>query len=172
MKRFFKLLIISLLLFTGVNSYPSTRDEKKALEDIEILFLKEDYKAVDSRCNRFLRDFKRSRLKKRVQYLHGMAYEKVNEKEVRKEEIKKDEYKKAEEIYYIVQIGAFEDYKNAVKLKRELNRKGFECIVIKIPAETGLLYKVRAGKFSNQDNAERLVADLKRRGYNPEIITE
>ena len=159
MKKIFLIFIIITFFCLNFNSFAYDRNEKKALEKIEALFLKEDFQAVKTKCDRFLRDYRRSRLTRRVRHLREIATEKIEDKD-------------KEGSYYIVQIGAFKKYKNAIKLKRSLRKQGFDSVILKVRKGRRIFYRVRAGKFRKLENARNLVRSLKRKGHSSEIINE
>ncbi|MCK4463149.1 MAG: SPOR domain-containing protein [Candidatus Omnitrophica bacterium] len=169
MKKIFLVFVIITFFCLNFNSSAYDRNEKRALEKIEALFLKEDFQAVKTKCDRFLRDYRRSRLRRKVRNLRDIATRKLSEKNTRYA-IRDTQYEK--ELYYIVQIGAFKKYKNAVKLKRSLGRQGFDSVILKVRKGKRIFYRVRAGKFRKLENARNLVRSLKKKGYSSEIINE
>lgn len=66
---------------------------------------------------------------------------------------------------YKVQTGAFGAKRNAEKLQKDLEAKGFDTFIIK----EGKLYKVQCGAFSQADNAQTLAAKLNKHGYQTYI---
>lgn len=170
MKKIIPLIITMIFFCANLNSFGYDRREKMAFEEIETLFLKEDFKSVKTKCDRFLRNYRNSRLRKRVQQLRDIASKKISGVSEKKEILKKED--KEKEIYYIVQIGAFKKYNNALKLKRSLKKRGFDSVILKVRKNRQIFYRVRAGKFKYLENAENLVRGLKKKGYTSEIINE
>ncbi len=173
MKKIFVLFISIMMLCVTFNSFAYERNEKRALEKIEALFLKEDFQAVKTKCDRFLRDYRRSRLRRRVRYLRGIANRKITNYKLQinsKFQIPNSKYDL--EPYYIVQIGAFKKYKNAVKLKQKLKKQNFDSVILKVRKGKRIFYRVRAGKFRKLENARNLLRSLKKKGYSSEIINE
>lgn len=68
---------------------------------------------------------------------------------------------------YRVQVGAYRDRSNAVRLVEQLQREGFPAFLI---LDKGL-YKVQVGAFENMDNAVRMEQRLRQEGYNTFITT-
>lgn len=68
---------------------------------------------------------------------------------------------------YRVQVGAYRDRSNAVRLVEQLQREGFPAFII---LDKGL-YKVQVGAFENMDNAVRMEQRLRQEGYNTFITT-
>lgn len=68
---------------------------------------------------------------------------------------------------YRVQVGAYTDRRNAVRLVEQLQREGFPAFLI---LNNGL-YKVQVGAFENMDNAVRMEQRLRQEGYNTFITT-
>lgn len=67
---------------------------------------------------------------------------------------------------YKVQIGAFRDRNNALKLESELKKKGYSTFVVYEKS----LYKVQCGAFKDKSNAINLSNKLKADGYDTYII--
>lgn len=179
MRRYVKIIICAVVISfcAGVYSpHAAARDEKRAFDRIEELFLKEDFKAAKRNCNRFLRNYKKSGLKKRVIYLRDISTKKISsesdQKSVDQDIEGVNDRIRQEDIYYIVQAGAFKKYRNAKKLKRSLKKKGFDVVILKVRRGTSIFYRVRAGKFKELKNAKQLVKDLKKKGYTSEIVNE
>lgn len=74
--------------------------------------------------------------------------------------------------FYIIQLGAFNELRNAKKLVRKLSRKKHDSYIQKARKGGKVLYRVRGGKFSNKYYARRLVRKLKRDGFPAKIIVE
>lgn len=71
-----------------------------------------------------------------------------------------------------VQVGCFNNKRNAERLVKKLSREGYESY---IPAPTGSgdkLYRVKVGSSLSKDEASRLAAKLKRGGYNTKICAD
>ena len=73
-------------------------------------------------------------------------------------------------ILYRVQTGAFRNWKNAEKLKADLEKKGFDAFITTVDVD-GLLYRVQVGAFSNRSNATAMVIRLKSAGFDAFIIS-
>ena len=169
MKNICLFLIIIAIVFTGFNTLAYERDEKRALESIQVLLLKGDYGRAADECDDFLREYRGSKYRSKAKHYKDIALKKTSkDRETPETRVQKPE----KETYYIVQIGAFDSYKNATKLKRELKRKKFDSVIIKVRRGSKIFYRVRAGKFQYLTNARKLAKDLKRKGYASEIINE
>lgn len=70
---------------------------------------------------------------------------------------------------YRVQLGAFRKEDNAVKLKKELQIKGFQAFVTTVDL-AGILYRVQVGAYSQKNNAEAMKKRLKDAGYDSVIV--
>jgi len=162
-------IIVIIFCFTVCNTYAYESDEKRDVEKIEELILREDFASAKARCERFLRNYRKSRLSKRVVALKDIAVKKLSGKGIEEETIYQP---KKKNIYYIVQAGAFKKYRNAKKLKRSLNRKKIDAVILKIKRGRTVLYRVRVGKFRELKNAKRLVRNLKKKGFTADIINE
>ena len=172
MKRIFLLFIAIAFLCFSPNSFSYERDERRAFQEIETLMLKGDYGEVKSKCDRFIRDYRRGRLRSKVYSLRKKAIKKIESDESAR--VSASSAAQVEDLpsdtYYIIQVGAYKKYNNAYKVKRELKRQKIDSIIIKTKKNGKTLYKVSAGKFRNLDNAEKLLKRLKKKGYAAEII--
>jgi len=72
-----------------------------------------------------------------------------------------------EEVFYRVQVGAFRDRNNAVRLRDELEMKDYPAFII---MKDGL-YLVQVGAFRNLGNATRMEGILRNAGYQTYITT-
>jgi len=188
-KKVIHIIFIAVIFFNCVYAGASTRDEMRAIEKIEELMLKGEYTTAKRKCSRFLRDYRTSRLRKKVKGLRYKCEKKVKGmKDIYEYESKtpppevtrvpasytktRAPEKKKQAAFYIVQVGAFKSKTNANKMRRSLKRKGFDAIIIKDSLSGRTLYKVRAGKFRELKNARRLVRNLKRKRFTAEIINE
>lgn len=171
MRKILIFIIVIIFCFTGCNTSAYESDEKKDVEKIEELILREEFATAKTRCERFLRKYRKSQLSKRVEALKDITVKKLSGEGEGIEEEAIYEPKK-EDIYYIVQAGAFKKYRNAKKLKSSLNRKKFDAVILKIRRGRSVFYRVRVGKFIELENAKRLVRNLKKKGYTADIINE
>ena len=74
--------------------------------------------------------------------------------------------KEADDVLYKVQVGAFGVKANAENLKKELEAKGIDAIIVQM----GDLYKVQTGAYRNKVNAENMKQKLEAMGYKPIIV--
>lgn len=156
--------------------------ETRGIERIEAHILKGDYNRAKRECDRFLRDYRGSRARRRVKELRGIAIRKMKGESdvavIAKEGTRVTPRKavsparSAPTTYYIVQVGAFGKYLNAKRVRRSLKRKGFDAIISKTRRGGKTIYRVRAGKFSKIENAKRLVKELRKKGFQADIIDE
>ena len=65
-----------------------------------------------------------------------------------------------DETGYAVQVGAFEDYGNALALMEELENDGFEPVIVSEDP-----YRVQLGEADNRSEAESVLEDLIGSGY-------
>ena len=66
---------------------------------------------------------------------------------------------------YAVQVGAFNNYDNALSLKNELVNKGFEVVITE-----GKPHKVRVGPSPEKAGAEKIKEEIETIGYNGFVI--
>ena len=62
---------------------------------------------------------------------------------------------------FVVQVGAFNKYNNALTLKKELESKGFQVVVTE-----GVPYKVQLGASTNRNESEKVEQEVESMGYN------
>ena len=77
----------------------------------------------------------------------------INDKQNEVEQIKGE--------VFVVQVGAFKNYENAIDLKGELESEGFQVIVTEVSP-----YKVQLGATTNREEAERTEDKVESLGYN------
>lgn len=65
---------------------------------------------------------------------------------------------------YFIQVGAFSNLTDAVRLKSNLAQKGYNTHIETDSSGSQELYKVRLGPYAMKDQADRTLADLKRAG--------
>ena len=166
LKRVTLFILIVSVLCGGINAFCYERDERRALEKIEELILREKCRSAERRCDRFLHDYKRSRLRKRVEDLKRIALKKIYGD--KQGEI--DRGAPEGVTYYLVQVGYFKKRNNARKLKNALLRKGFDAAILEVKEGRKTFYRVMAGKFRQSYNAQQLVKRLEGRGYTADIV--
>ena len=173
------ILICFILSFSIISdiSYASARRDFGKIEE---LYLREDYIGAQKKIDRYLKENRGGRQRRKVKEYKDAIERKLCLLEADKQNIEianktivveEEDYIREPE-YYIVQVGAFSSYKNASKQARLVKRKGFDVILLKITDSNGIIYKVRAGKFQNENNAKKLVRKLRLRGFNADIVEE
>ena len=69
---------------------------------------------------------------------------------------------------YVLQIGSFEDYKSADRIKASLALNGLEAYIQKITVEgQGDFFRVRIGPYEQFDDMQEIGATLSQLGYQP-----
>jgi len=66
---------------------------------------------------------------------------------------------------FTVQVGAYGDRHNAIRISRQLKNDGFPVYVYRDEGDPDALYKVVVGKFKDLHNADKLVEKLKTSGF-------
>lgn len=64
-----------------------------------------------------------------------------------------------------VQVGAFSQRENAIRLRDQLSEAGHEAVITSGPP-----FRVQTGAFSSRDNAERLMNTLRSEGFEATIV--
>ena len=71
---------------------------------------------------------------------------------------------------FTIQIGAFSDRKNAVKLKTKLEKEYTKAHIQPHDSGRKIYYRVRVGDYANLDEAERFEQKLIKGGYREAFI--
>lgn len=72
--------------------------------------------------------------------------------------------------HFVIQVGAFVDKKNALKLVRALQKDGESPDLVVEKQNGKRFYKVRIGEFEGRNNAESKLEDLLAKGYPARIF--
>ena len=76
-----------------------------------------------------------------------------------------------QKIFYRVQVGAFNEYANADRYRKSINKVlGAECLVVKAFINNKQIYRVQLGAFTEFENAKKYEFGLQRRGIAAFII--
>jgi|GEM_PF-863452 tetratricopeptide (TPR) repeat protein len=70
--------------------------------------------------------------------------------------------------FFTIQIGAFDELKNALQMKRGLQKK-FDPYTVQETRNGVTLYKIRIGRFRNRQDAEKVAVKLREEGYPAKI---
>ena len=70
---------------------------------------------------------------------------------------------------YSVQVGCFNDKKNADEIHANLTKKGFDAYIYQSDRADEPKYRVRVGRLSSSDEAQELEAKLKMAGFSTKI---
>ncbi len=78
---------------------------------------------------------------------------------------------------YFVQVGAFKNQMNALRLQRELNTNynatNYQAIISEKQGESGPFYRVRVGSFADEEGAKNALTNLQQNGFeDARIILE
>lgn len=116
-----------------------------------------------------------SHLSPEVKIIKMKTEEKTQIKEEKKEAIdlkkeKKINTEKTKTFY--VQVGAFKNRENALKLSQELQSKGYSSLIKIEEKGSEKIYKVQIGTFQNKETALSFSANLKNQGYTIYISSE
>jgi DedD protein len=71
---------------------------------------------------------------------------------------------------WVVQLGSFADHRNALRLARSLQGKGFRMSVSPARAGSRVLWRVRAGPARDRGGAQHLAARLRALGHRGEVL--
>ncbi len=63
---------------------------------------------------------------------------------------------------YTIQVGAFKKIRDAERLKKRLDKKGYNSYIVTVKLKTGKLYKVRADRYDTKSEAEANAAEIKK----------
>ena len=74
-----------------------------------------------------------------------------------------------DDAYLSVQVGAFHDRENAVKLLKDLQRQGYQATIQEVNVKGQAHFRVRAGRFTSYAEAKSMQDELDRLGYSSRI---
>jgi len=174
--------------FRGILDMKGTKFREKAYIGIaDLYFYSKDYRRAIEAYESALNAYPKSDRASGIYYNLGLSYKNENEESKANycfKKVKKDfgsSFESDEDLpspanqnirYYVVQLGAFSDMRNARKLVKRLSRKGYDSYIQRVKKDGKTMYRVRGGKFSNKDYAQRLVRKLKRSRFSAKIIVE
>ncbi len=74
---------------------------------------------------------------------------------------------------YTIQVGAFKKMKDAERLKKRLDKKGYDSYIVTVNFKKGNLYKVRAERYDTKSEAEANAAEIKKlKGLDAFVLVE
>jgi cell division septation protein DedD len=74
---------------------------------------------------------------------------------------------------YTIQVGAFKKIKDAERLKKRLDKKGYESYIVTVKFKKGNLYKVRAERYDTKSEAEAHATEIKKlKGLDAFVLVE
>ena len=76
----------------------------------------------------------------------------------------------AEDFFFSVQVGAFATQTNAVRLKEELQRRGYEAAISLTAMQGKEFHRVRVGQFARREEAEGEADRLKKEGFPGKVV--
>lgn len=71
---------------------------------------------------------------------------------------------------FSIQVGAFGVRENAVRLQKELARRGYTTILDRNLADGRVVYRVKTGRFSTREEAVQMAARLKDDGFPGKVV--
>jgi tetratricopeptide (TPR) repeat protein len=74
------------------------------------------------------------------------------------------------EFAFSVQVGAFQSRENALRLKKELDRRNFSADVSDVILEGRRFYRVRVGQFARREQAAQEAQRLRQEGFPTKIV--
>lgn len=73
--------------------------------------------------------------------------------------------------YFTVQVGAFQQRENALRLRQRLERTYQPIFIVEYDSPRGLFYRVRVGRVPSEEAARRLAERLhKEEGFTPFVV--
>lgn len=76
----------------------------------------------------------------------------------------------AEAFYFSVQVGAFGSRANALKVKSECDRRGYQAEVSQALMQGRRFHRVRVGRFAQREEAEKEAQRLKADGFSTRVV--
>ncbi len=191
-RRLYGVLFIALVL---ISSGDSAWALSKQCEKAERSYLMGDYKKAANECERLLKKYRSGQKRDEAANIAALSYLKLldyakarkyftlivnksrNKELVREAEIGLANMSVAgslptaeEPSFYSVQVGCFQDKKNADRLYRKFKRRKYTVRVIEVQDGWRTMYKVKIGRFKTRKAAITFTKKLKRTGYEGAIV--
>ena len=74
------------------------------------------------------------------------------------------------EFSYSVQVGAFRTQENAMRLRKELERRGYDAFINKAESTGEVFYRVRVGHFQEKQDAEAQTKKIHSEGFPGHVV--
>lgn len=139
-------------------------------------YLENNFEMADIYYAQFLNNYRRSNLEYVVKFKMALTALKLGRwQEAKKlcEEVARsssvnsqdaEEILRADQFYFTVQVGSFQNRDNAYSFCDELQADGFDAFIEKNERNHLVFYRVRVGKLDTRTEVERLAENLKSKG--------
>jgi len=74
-----------------------------------------------------------------------------------------------EDFFFTVQLGSFNNLKNARKLKKALEANGYSPYIVEVRSSNSTFYRVRVGRLNSRSEAMRLANTLESQGFSAKV---
>lgn len=74
------------------------------------------------------------------------------------------------DVFYRVQVGAFNEKSNADNLAKKLEKAGYDALVVTVKQDSKVFYRVQVGAFNEKANADALAKRLENDGYDAIVV--
>ena len=74
------------------------------------------------------------------------------------------------DVFYRVQVGAFNEKSNADNLAKKLEKAGYDALVVTVKQDSKVFYRVQVGAFNEKANADALAKRLENDGYDTIVV--
>ena len=191
-RRLYAVLFITLALVSGAdNAWALNRK----CEQAEKFYLRGEYKKAAGECEKLLKKYRSGQKRDEAAHIAALSYLKLQnyakareyftlivkrsrDKElVREAEIGLTNMSAGGSLpsavgpsFYSVQVGCFQDKKNADRLYRRFKRRKYTVRIIEQRDGWRTMYKVKIGRFNTRKAAITFTRKLKKSGYEGAIV--
>jgi len=144
-------------------------------------YLEGEFKKAAPGYTKFLRKYRKTDYKEIVKFKLAKSYLKEGQwkkaKKLLKDiarslSIESESAKKIlreNQFYFTIQVGSFQNRKNACNLQNRLKKEKFDCYITETKYHSLTFYRVRVGKLKTREQAERLLLQLKKKNLPAKI---
>jgi len=177
----------AFFLFATLAARLQTALAAEEITDLQASFLKEDYGQVRRKAQEFLdrRPAPSGEEEEGLLYLLGVSALKLGDLEPGRSVLQQliQKYPQgrwapqaaavlgsAEEFFFSVQVGAFRTRENALRVKRECERRGHPAQVSKAEMDGERFHRVRVGRFASRAEAQQEADRLESQGIPGKVV--
>ncbi|MBI3333817.1 MAG: SPOR domain-containing protein [Candidatus Omnitrophica bacterium] len=153
------------------------------LDSLQAAFLRGEYAEVEQKSRELLQR-SGSKDEEDLLYLQGVSALKLDDAELARASLERlirrhpdgrwaaraRELLESDDLLFSVQVGAFRTRENALRLKAELERRGYPAAVNRAEMGGDEFHRVRVGRFSKREEAEEERKRLDAQGFPGKVV--